>query len=42
MEALYAIKFVNKPIQELNMVDTGSIFYELARWDSSIATFMIV
>ena len=23
-------------------MDTGAIFYELARWDASIATFMIV
>jgi alkylation response protein AidB-like acyl-CoA dehydrogenase len=29
-------------LQELNIVETGSIFYELARWDVSIATFMIV
>lgn len=27
---------------ELNIVDTGSIFYELARWDASIATFFVV
>lgn len=27
---------------ELNIVDTGAIFYELARWDASIATFFIV
>jgi hypothetical protein len=29
-------------LQELNIVDTGSIFYELARWDASVATFFIV
>lgn len=26
----------------MNIVDTGSIFYELARWDASIATYFIV
>lgn len=26
----------------LNIVDSGALFYELARWDSSIATFFIV
>ena len=29
-------------LQELNIVDTGSVFYELGRWDASVATFFIV
>jgi len=36
------VKPIHFTCQELNIVDTGAIFYELARWDASIATFFIV
>lgn len=26
----------------MSIVDTGAVYYEFARWDASIATFMIV